>query len=550
MVQWFNSKIESIAGAAVILAGASFASKILGLLRNRVLAGAFGASDTLDAYYAAFRIPDAIFQFVVLGALSAGFIPVFMELMAHTPSPQSSPSGRGQGEGNSQWQVASTVLNALVIILAVFATVFAIFAPQLQMLIAPGFNGEKLALTIQFARIMALSPIFLGISAVFSGILQSYRRFVIYALAPLFYNVGIIFGALWLVPIFGVLGLALGVVIGALMHMAVQIPNVRRVGFRWRPILDLKSQAVRKIGVLSMPRLLGLAVTQVNLFAITLLASKLSSGSLSIFNLANDIQSVPIGLFAISLATAAFPAFSEFATRKDNDGFRKSFSSTARLILFLTIPFAILLLLLRAQVVRVLLGSGKFDWADTIATADTLAFFSLSLFAQALLPLLARASYALKDTLSPLLAGAAGVAANVILALYFRGPFGIAGLALAFSFAMLINLGILWLMLRARLRSLDEAQIVPALFKISGAALAMALVVQATKYWLAPQVNMQTGVGVLTQGFVSGTLGLTVFLITALAMGSDEARAIKNAFTKRLFRGKDVRPVEIVEPRG
>lgn len=532
MVRWLSSKIETITGAAVILAGASFASKILGLIRNHVLAGAFGAGDTLDAYYAAFRIPDAIFQFLVLGALSAGFIPVFIELMEK----------RGD-----QWKVTATILNALVIFLALFSFLFILFAPRLTPLIAPGFSGEKLALTIQLARIMALGPIFLGISAVLSGVLQSYRRFVIYALAPLFYNAGIILGALWLVPIFGVPGLALGVVAGAMLHMAVQIPAARACGFRFSLNIDLKSEPVRRIAWLSVPRIAGLAVTQINFFAITLFASKLAAGSLSVFNLANDIQSVPIGLFAISLATAAFPSFSQFSARGEIDGFRRSFSSTARLILFLTIPFAVLLLLLRAQIVRVLLGSGEFDWTDTIATADALAFFSLSLFAQALLPLLTRAFYALKDTFSPLLAGACGVTVNILLALTFREPLGVAGLALAFSLASIINIIILWLMLRGRLGSLDEASIIPSLLKISAAALAMAIVVQSVKYSIAPYLNMQTGLGIFTQGFVAGALGLAVFLLIALAMGSPEAITIRNAFVKKLFREKEARPMEIVE---
>lgn len=532
MVSWLHSRIESITGAAVILAGASFASKILGLLRNRVLAGTFGAGDTLDAYFAAFRIPDAIFQFVVLGALSAGFIPVFIDVMEK----------RGE-----HWRVVSSILNILLTLLTLFTLLFIAFAPQLQSLIAPGFAGEKLALTIQLARLMALGPIFLGISAVFSGILQSYRRFVVYALAPIFYNVGIIIGAVWLVPIVGVQGLALGVVLGTILHMAVQWPATRSVGFRWRAICDLKSAPVRKIAWLSLPRVLGLAATQINLFAITVIASKLTSGSLSVFNLANDIQSVPIGLFALSLSTAAFPAFSEFAARADWSGFRRSFSSTARLILFLTIPFAVLLLLLRAQITRVLLGWGQFDWNDTIATADTLAFFSLSLFAQALITLVVRALYAMKDTLSPLIAGAIAVAVNIVLALALRQSWGVAGLALAFSLSMVVNLALVWVFLRLRTGSLEEHQIVVCLFKISVAGLIMAVVVQAAKYVVAPLVNMQTGLGIFTQGLVAGLLGLLVFLLAALALGSDEARAIKSAFQQRLFRDKESRPLELVE---
>lgn len=532
MVAWLNSKIESIAGAAVILAGASFASKILGLVRNHVLAGTFGAGDTLDAYYAAFRIPDAIFQFVVLGALSAGFIPVFVELMEKKAD---------------HFRVAASILNILFIILAILAGLFMIFASQLQVLIAPGFSGEKLHNAVSLARIMALGPIFLGISAVLSGILQSYRRFLIYAIAPLFYNLGIIIGALWLVPHMGIQGLAWGVVGGAFLHMIVQWPAVRLLGFRWKPICEMRSASVRTIGWLSIPRIFGLAVTQINLFAITMLASKLPSGSLSVFNLASDIQSVPLGLFALSLATAAFPAFSEFAARDDREGFRKSFSSTARLILFFTIPFAVLLLLLRAQIVRVILGSGQFDWEDTIATADTLAFFSLSIFAQALLTLLVRALYAMKDTVSPLIAGALGVAINVVLAIYLRESFGVAGLALAFSIAMVVNLAVLWLMVRSRLGSLDEQYMIPALMKITIASMLMAMVIQGTKYAVAPYLNLQTGLGIFAQGAIAGLLGCTVFWGAALALRSEEAQHVRNAFAKRLFRVKHARPTEIVE---
>lgn len=541
MVAWLNSKIESITGAAVILAGASFASKILGLIRNRVLASAFGAGDTLDAYYAAFRIPDAIFQFVVLGALSAGFIPVFVELMEKQSAVRSPQSG---GE---QWRVAATILNALLIALTVFVALFIILAPQLQRLIAPGFFGEKLALTITLARIMALGPLFLAVSAVVSGILQSYRRFIMYALAPIFYNLGIIIGVVLLTRWMGVSGLAWGVVLGTILHMIVQLPAAQNAGFRFLSVLDLKSKAVRTIAWLSFPRLLGLAVVQLNAFAITILASRLTSGSLAVFNLANDIQSVPIGLFAVSLATAAFPALSEFSARADTVGFRKSISSTIRLILFLTIPVAILLLMLRAQIVRVLLGAGKFDWNDTTETADALAFFSMSLFAQALIPLMVRALYAIKDTISPMIAGVVSLAVNVGVALWLNGRFGVAGLAFAFSLAAITNVIMHWIALRRRVGSIGEIEIVPTIFKISVAGLAMVLIVQTIKVALSAYLDFHTGIGIFMHGFISGTIGLAVFLFVALALGSEEARQIKAAFSRRLLKGKNVRPVEIID---
>lgn len=537
---WQNP-IESIAGAAIILGATSLASKILGVARNRLLAGLFGAGDTLDSYYAAFRFPDLVFNLVVLGALSAGFIPIFAELIEKRK--KNNQDGQA-GEGISQWEFSSAVFNLTLIVLAFLSLVFAIFAPQLIPWLTPGFSPEKQAMTVTLTRWMALSPIFLGISAVFSGILQSYRYFLIYSLAPLFYNLGIMAGAWFLVPMFGPIGLALGVVLGAFLHMLIQLPPTLALGFRFGRFLHLKDAAIKQIGKLMLPRVLGLAISQFNFLAMTFVGSTLVPGSIAIFNFANDIQSFPLGLFSISLAIAAFPTFAALAASRDQEGFRRSFLKTTGLILFLTVPSGILLLLLRAQIVRVLLGWGKFDWSDTIGTADALAFFSVSLFAQGLLPLLARAFYALQDTLRPFLIALVSVSINIVLAFYLRGSMGVAGLALAFSVGSLVNAALLWIFLRLKIGPLGEKDLLWSLLKLSLSSILMAVAVQGVKIILAPLVDMHTFWGILAQGGGAVLAGLFIFVLSSRLLKNKEMLFLLDAFHRRLFKKKEIKGLE------
>jgi len=534
-----NSPIESITSAAIILGATSLASKILGVIRNRILAGTFGAGDVLDSYYAAFRLPDLIFNLVVLGALSAGFIPIFAGLIKEAKGHSRNPASMTTSI-MPQWQFAANVFNFFVIILAILAGGLIIFAPKIIPLTVPGFSQTGIDLTVRMSRLMAVGPIFLGISAVLAGILQSYRYFLIYSVAPLFYNLGIILGAVFLTPWLGPMGLAWGVVGGTILHALIQVPAVIALGFRWRSVLDFKDVALRQLGKLMLPRTFSLAISQLNFVAMTVIASTLTVGSITVFNFANDIQNFPLGLFSLSLATAAFPAFASLAAAKDYQSLRRNFQNTASLILFLTIPAAILLLLLRAQIVRVLLGWGEFNWEDTITTADTLAFFSLSLFAQGLLPLLVRVFYALQDTWRPFIIGLFSTAVNILLALYLKDLLGIAGLSLAFSVATIINVILLWAILHHRIGCLGEAQIVPSLLKVSLASLAMAITVQAVKYLVAPLVNMHTFNGIALQGLVATVLGLFVFIVISLLLKNQEMIIIKRAFTRRLFKGKEV----------
>lgn len=525
----FSGQINSITIAALLVALSSLASRFLGLFRDHILAG-FGAGDTLDAYYAAFRIPDLIFNLLVLGALSAGFIPIFTHLLKNPP-------GKVRdffiGEKNKEaWELTNNILNILGASLLVLAALGAVFAPYLMKLTAPGFSGEKYAETVALTRIMFLSPVFLGISGILGGVLQSFKRFFVYSLAPIAYNVGIIVGALYFVPVWGIYGLAWGVVLGAFAHMSIQLPMVFKLGFRYRRMFNYKDSNVRKIGRMMVPRTMSLAIVQINLLVITVIASTLPSGSLTVFNFANNLQYFPIGVFGISFALAAFPTLSAVAF--DKKKLVENFSQTLRQILFFIVPSTVLLLTLRAQIVRVVFGRGLFGWEDTILTINTLGFFTLSLFAQASIPLLIRVFYARHNSKTPFYVGIITVIINVFLSLWLARALGVAGLALAFSVANIINFAILWMVLHAELGLLDEFKILRSVVKFSIAALACGVAVQGMKSAVWPFIDMTKTIGVFAQGAAAGLSGTIVYIIVSWLLKSEELFSFWNGVKRRL----------------
>jgi len=521
-----SSQIKSITGAAILLGSASFVSRLIGVLRDRIFAHQFGAGTTLDAYYAAFRIPDLVYNLLVVGALSAGFIPVFIKVYEKSKS--------------KSWEVTNSIINILGVGLIILCIILFIFTPQIIPLLVPGFNGEKLDLTITLTRIMFFSPILLGISSVVSGVLQATKSFFVYALTPIMYNLGIIAGALIFFPIFGEIGLAFGVILGALLHLLIQLPTFFKHGYRYKFVFNIKDIFVREIAKLMIPRTLGLATSQLHILVITYLASTLSEGSLTVFNFANNLQYFPIGIIGYSFAIAAFPTLSYLATQNKKEEIAEHISSTTKQILFLIIPLSIIFLLLRAQIVRVVLGSGAFDWTATIMTANTLAFFALSLFAQCLIPLFARTFYALEDTMTPFIISFVVAVINIFLGIYLKDSLGVAGLALAFSIAMVIQLSFLWLFLKLKLGSLGEAQIIKSLNKIVFSAFCMAVTVQSLKLPLSNIFGMDTFKGVLFQGFFAGTAGLLAYLLICYFLKLPELTHIQTSLTRKWLKLRNV----------
>lgn len=523
----WGSETGGMTAAAFIVGAASLASRLIGVIRDRMLAGTFGAGDQLDAYYAAFRLPDFLYTLIIFGALTAGFIPVFAEYLER----------RGKAEA---MQLAEQVLAAVGIVMAVSCTALVFAAPIFVPFITPGFHGEKLRLTIEITRIMALSPVLLGLSAVMGGILQAMRRFVAFSLAPVFYNIGIIFGIMVLAPKFGIIGVAWGVVIGAALHFLAQASVAMRLGCCKIRLPSFRSEGVRRILGLMAPRAAGLAVSQVNLVVLLSLASTLEAGSVSVFNLANNLQSFPLGLFGISFAIAAFPELSRAAGAGKKEDFSRSFASAARKIAFLIIPTTVLFLLLRAQIVRLILGMGNFDWNDTIRTADVLALMAFSLPMQALIPLFTRAFYAMQNTWTPVKATFVAEAANIALALLLRERYGIAGLAIAFSAAALLQVALLSWALHRSQGSMEQRSFWISLGKTFLATLALLAAAYPLRQWIGTIYPLRTFFQVALQlGLATGG-GLLAFFLASHWLRSSELEEFVGVIARRLWRRKTI----------
>lgn len=533
--KFVNNKIlnerptQSVAAAAFIISLAGIASRLLGLFRDRILAGQFGAGDTLDAYYAAFRVPDLIYNLMIVGALSAAFIPVFTELISEKKEEEA-------------WKLSSGILSLHVLITGALSLFLVIFAPILMKLVTPGFSGEKMELTVTLTRIMFLSPLLFGISGIFGGMLVSFKKFLIYSLAPIFYNAGIIVGALFLVKPFGPMGLAWGVVLGALFHLAIQYPAVKFSGFSFRPMFfdAWDNPDVKKILKLMLPRTITVAVTQINFTVVTIFASTLAAGSLAVFNFANNIQSAPLGLFGISFAIAVFPTLSAYGAKKNTEQFVRAFSRTFRQILFFVIPLSVLICVLRAQTVRVLLGTGKFNWDDTILTFQVLGLMSLSLFAQSLIPLLTRTFYALQNTKTPLKITLVSETILLLAVVFLIKPFGIYGLAMAFSLSSVVNMSLLVFFLRKKLVNIDGKVIVDSVTRIFAASLIAGGAAQIGKIIVGTQGELDTFVAVLVQLVLAGSMGLAAFALASYYLDVKEFFQFTDSISQKIFRAKKV----------
>ena len=516
---WYKIN-NSIIGGALLIAVFSLLSKIFGLVRERLIAHNFGASELSDVYYSAFRLPDLIFNTLVLGALTSAFIPVFQKVW--------------QQNKEKGLILANSLLNIFLIIISSLVILAIIFTPQLMSFITPGFNEIQLKEVISLTRIMLLAIIFFVGSNIIGGVLNSWKKFFSFSLAASFYNIGIIIGILYFYPFLGLTGLAWGVFLGAILHLLIQLPEAYKNGWHYRFTIKVTSD-LKKILRLMLPRTLGLAAGQINLLIITIIASTLTAGSIAIFNLANNLQSLPISLFAVSLAIAVFPTFTQAITDDKQKVFSDNFSSSFRKILFLLIPISILIIVLRAQIVRVVLGSGAFDWQDTILTANTLGYFAISIFAQGLIPLLARSFYAFEDTKTPMMISIFSIIINIILSFVLASKYSVFGLAIAFSLSSILNMVLLYIGLHKKIPHISDVLILSSLLKISFNSLLAGIMAYATLYIMAPLVDMHTFLGIFTQGFVAGMMGLLTYIILSIVFKLDEVQIIKKMLLKVIF---------------
>lgn len=500
----------------MLLGTAYFASRLLALVRDRLLATGFGAGADLDAYYAAFRVPDFLFNVLIFGAISSAFIPIFAGYLA-------------RGEQKEADRVGSTVLTASTAVLIVAAGIVWVFAPQLIPLIAPGFSHDQIGRVVDLSRVMLLSPIFFGISGIFGSILHSNQRFVAYAAAPLLYNIGIIAGAL-LAPRFGLIYLAYGVVAGALLQMVIQLIAGLRTGFSFRPTLALRHPGVRRIFWLMIPTSLGVGIVQINLLVETIIASTLHEGSLSQFFLASSLSMVPVSVVGASFATAVFPVLARAASTKQTGLYTENLLTVIRQILFFVIPMSVAMMLMRAQIVRLIYGAGKFDFSDTRFVTSILGILAVSLFAQALIPLMSKAFYALRNTRTPVLISAIAMVANVGLALAATHYLGVIGLAVAFSVASIVQVALMFFFLSAKVPAIEDVAMLSVITRILVASVVMGAAIYGTLYGVAylgsGLAHQHVVLYFAAQTVAAGIIGTIVYILASVGLRVPEVNMI------------------------
>ncbi|MSU60557.1 MAG: murein biosynthesis integral membrane protein MurJ [Candidatus Staskawiczbacteria bacterium] len=542
---FLSTQTKSISFASLILAASFFCSALLGLFRDRLLAGRFGLGNELDVYYAAFTIPDFIALILVFGAISSAIIPIFSSYLVNSE--------------DDAWRYASNLLNIFLLCLIVVCLIFIIFAPFFVALIAPGFSPEKREMTVTLMRIMFLSPIILGISNIISGILQVFKRFLVTAMAPLMYNVGIIAGIIFFVPRFGLVGLAFGVVLGGALHLLIQLPAFIFSGFTYRPLFDFKHVGVVKTLKLMVPRSLGLGAGQLNTITTTAIASTLAVGSIGALNLANNLSAMVVNAFAVSLSTAIFPAMALAYSKENKKEFERKFSSAFLQIIFFTIPIGILIFILRAQIVRVVLGTGKFGWLDTRLTAACLGVFAMGLCAQGLIFILSKTFYAAHNTKIPAWISFGTVVFNVLMSLGFvwllnaHGLFfnlvqfvlrldgieniGVLGLPIAYSITGIAEALLLSYFLYIKFKVFRLSHMAHSLYKIALAgALTAATAFLARQFLVSYNlVNLQTFLGVFFQLAFSSIVGIACYIGMAFILKSPELEMIKQSFLPKMF---------------
>ncbi|HAA89622.1 MAG: Virulence factor MviN [Thermoanaerobacterales bacterium 50_218] len=515
------SEREQVARAAGILTVAMILSRILGYVRDLALYAQFGQNRVTDAYNAAFSIPDFIYMILVGGALSSAFIPVFGGYVATAR----------EEEG---WYVASSLLNLIILLLLFGITLGFIFTPQLIRILVPGFSDREIELTVHLTRIMFVQTFFMGLSGVTTGILNSYKHFTAPALGSVLYNLTIIAVGWNLAPYLGITAYSLGVVGGAVLNFAVQIPPLLRLGLRYRPVLDLRHPGIKQIGVLVFPVLVGLSASQFNLFVSQNLASELPGGLLAALRTAQRLMQVPIGIFAVAIGTAVFPTLTSQAARKEWDQFRRTASLGLRTVNFLTLPATAFLIALGVPLIRLLFEAGRFTPENTQATAVALFYYSFGIVGYSGALVLNRVFYALKDTKTPVIVGVVTVFLNIVLNILLIRVLGHGGLALAYSVVGIVNMIVLLVVLRWKVGALGGSRI---LYSGAGAFLS-SVFVAVFSYAVVGRVEgilgtasklsqlVAVGAGVFT--------GIILYLALAYLLHLEELQLIFDLIQKRL----------------
>ena len=502
-------------------------SRLLGLLREMVIGAQYGTSADYDAYVVAFRLPDTLFLLVMSGAFGSAFLPIFVGFWS-------------KGQQARAWRLANAVVTlALTGFLALAAICFVLAPWLVPTFVAPGLTGDQRDLAVNLTRLLLLSPLLLGLGAAAMGILNARKRFAWPAFAPVAYNLGIIGGAVVLGDSLGIYGLALGVVAGAGAHFLLQVPDLWRAGMRYQPVFALDTPGLREMGRLLGPRVLGQMAFQINFIVLTFLASTLPDGRISALNYAYLLVMLPHGIFAMSLATVIFPTLAEHFGRDDLARLRGTLQSALRLLLFLTVPAAAGLALLRVSLVQVLFQWQSFTPESTRLVAEALGWFTVGLIGVALVEAMTRAFYAMRDTITPVVASLATIAVNVALSLALIGPMGHGGLALAFAVANLAEMVVLLVVARQRIGDFLSG-VVGSIWRIALATLVMTALLLPVAAPLATVTDPAGGRAVTQPLWLASAIGWAAvsYLLVAVVTRSPEMAMVWRLVESRLRRSR------------
>lgn len=550
---FLNREWGSVTEAALLLGLFTFASQILALVRDRLLAHTLGPGASLDVYYAGFRIPDLLFNSVSTLVSVTVLLPYLMEFIA-------SKAGEKNGDEEKAHNMLSQIFTVFIFGISIICVILFILMPYLAHIVAPGFNAVQLAELATVSRIMLLSPILLGLSNLFGSVSQLYKRFFVYGFAPVLYNLGIIIGVIFFLPHFGITGLAYGVVLGAILHVCIQIPVLIKEKFVPHFVTKIDWKKIKNIFSLSLPRTLALSLNSFAIFIIVSIASTLGEGAISIFNFSYNLQAVPIAIIGLSYGVAAFPVLAQAFARGDMELYNKQVISTARQLLFWALPVMSLFIVLRAQIVRVILGSGAFSWDNTRLTAASLAFFVISVIGQCFIILFVRAYYAAGKTKRPLYVNLIFTGSEIIFAFLFvyiwktvptfqyfiesllrvedvPGTMMLM-LPLGYSLGTILNGVALWVLFKKDFMPKSPS----ILFKPFLESLASACVMGAMTYLslnaFSHLFNDDRAFGILGLGLTSGIIGIFSGIIVLKVLKNQDYILVSKSITRKIFKAK------------
>jgi putative peptidoglycan lipid II flippase len=502
-------KTNHLIRSTAILMTAFLFNKFLAIGRQIVIARAFGTGSDYDAFVAAFRLPDILFMLISGGALATAFIPILSERLALQP-----------GDDPHGWRLTSATLNTILVIVSAAAALLAIIAlPLVEWLIAPGFPPETQLLTANLMRLALISTIIFSISGLAGGVLNVHQHFLLPALAPIIYNLGLIAGAIFLAPTFGVYGLMWGAIAGAAGHLLIQIPGLRQYHLAYQPIFGWHDPGLRQVARLMGPRILTLGVIQVNFLVIFNLASRLGEGSVSALDYGWDLMQMPQTIIGSAIGIVLFPTMSALAAQNDLAGLRHTTAQALRIILALSIPAMVGLIVLGRPVIQLMFERGEFGPDSTAAVYQSLQFWALALVGHCALEVVNRLFYARKDTTTPLLAALAGMVVNLGLAVVLYRTLDAGGLALSNGVAVMLEVLILLAIAHRRLAGVEAGLLLSTLVRTLLAGGVMGGVILAfITFWPAlPPLFVAVG---------GGLLGFLIYLLAGLLLGVEEIRLV------------------------